>query len=304
MKYFSPLMPFILALVFLLWLPVFREITLVNCLLQLVLFALVVCLPTWRTGRMSWVDIGWPWGLVVIGIVTWLYGTGDSVRVALVSLAYIFAGARMGFGALKLWQIGHLAQELPRYEYQKQRWQRAGKSNQGLAMQVEALLQGFANASFLALPAFLISTNSSAQISPLEVMGIAIWCGAFVMESIADSQKLRFAKSMKKAGRKWQVCNVGLWRYSRHPNYFAEWMVWNGLIIAAIPSLIALIPVLTVWLAAILAIGLAVVSRIMYTTLVYYTGAVPSEYYSAIKRPDYASYQKTTNRFFPGPVQK
>ncbi len=42
-------------------------------------------------------------------------------------------------------------------------------------------------------------------------------------------------------------------------------------------------------------------SRLMYTKLVYHTGAVPSEYYSAQKRPDYKTYQKTTNRFFPGP---
>jgi len=46
--------------------------------------------------------------------------------------------------------------------------------------------------------------------------------------------------------------------------------------------------------------SLLYVSRIMYTTLVYYTGAVPSEYYSVQKRPDYKKHQQTTNMFFPG----
>jgi steroid 5-alpha reductase family enzyme len=94
---------------------------------------------------------------------------------------------------------------------------------------------------------------------------------------------------------------VGLWRYSRHPNYFAEWMVWTALVIASIPSWLALRPVepLVVWV--LLGAGLLFVSRAMYSTLVYYTGAVPSEYYSVRKRPEYETYQRETNRFFPGP---
>ena len=44
-----------------------------------------------------------------------------------------------------------------------------------------------------------------------------------------------------------------------------------------------------------------IASRMMYKTLVYTTGAIPSEYFSLQKRPDYKEYQKTTNRFFPGP---
>ena len=125
--------------------------------------------------------------------------------------------------------------------------------------------------------------------------------GAFVLESVADKQKLSFLKAMKKERKSNQVCNVGLWKYSRHPNYFAEWMVWNGLIIASIPSWIALYERESLVIWALLGCGLLLVSRFMYTTLVYYTGAVPSEHYSAQKRPAYADYQKTTNIFFPGP---
>ena len=276
------------------------SISLTNGILQLLLFAIVVCLPTWRTGRMSYVDIGWPWGLTVIGVLTWLYGEGDSVRVAIVSIAYIFAGSRMGFGALKMWKLGMLKTELPRYEYQKRRWQKAGKKNTALAMQVEAISQGLANASFLAIPAFIIAANPNATISILEIVGIAVWLGAFLMESVADMQKLTFLRNMKKLGEKNKVCNVGLWKYSRHPNYFGEWMVWNGLVIASIPSWIALYQQESIFIWGLLGAGLFFVSRIMYITLVYHTGAVPAEYYSAQKRPEYKSYQQTTNIFFPG----
>ena len=300
MKYFSPLIPFILGWVLLLLSENLTSISFTNGALQLLLFVFVVCLPTWRTGRMSYVDIGWPWGVALIGIITWLYSEGDSARIATISILYILIGSRMGMGALKMWRLGMLNTEFPRYEYQKKRWKKAGKNNTMLAMQIEGILQGLANASFLAMPAFIIATNSSTTISILEIVGILIWLGAFVMESIADMQKISFLKKMKASGEKNKVCNVGLWKYTRHPNYFAEWMVWNGLIIASIPSWILLYDIesMTIWI--LLGLGLLFTSRMMYTTLVYHTGAIPSEYYSLKKRPDYKTYQERTNIFFPG----
>lgn len=301
MKYFSPLFPFILGWGLLLFSENLTSISFTNGVLQLLLFALVVCLPTWRTGRMSYVDIGWPWGVALIGIITWLYVEGDSFRIATVSILYILIGSRMGMGALKMWRLGMLKTEFPRYEYQKKRWKKAGKNNTMLAMQIDGILQGLANASFLAMPAFIIATNSNTMISMLEIVGVFIWLGAFVMESIADMQKISFLKKMKASGEKNKVCNVGLWKYTRHPNYFAEWMVWNGLIIASIPSWILLYDTesMTIWI--LLGLGLLFTSRMMYTTLVHHTGAIPSEYYSLKKRPDYKTYQETTNIFFPGP---
>jgi steroid 5-alpha reductase family enzyme len=81
-------------------------------------------------------------------------------------------------------------------------------------------------------------------------------------------------------------------------------MVWNGLIIAAIPSWWALQSAENTLVWGLLGAGLLFTSRMMYSTLVYLTGAVPSEYYSAQKRPDYITYQQRTNRFFPGPLRE
>tara|TARA_B100000809_G_scaffold58265_1_gene54660 strand:- start:133 stop:1092 length:960 start_codon:yes stop_codon:yes gene_type:complete len=301
--YFIPLLPFVAGWLLLLVTEQFFALSLVNGVAQLVLFAFVVCLPTWRTGRMSYVDIGWPWGLTVIGILTWIYGEGDSLRVAIVSIAYIFAGSRMGLGAIKLLISGHLDKELPRYEFQKKRWSKAGKTNTALAMQIEAIVQGVANAAFLAFPAFIIASNPSEEISIFEIIGIVIWLASFIMESVADAQKLKFLRAMKKSGARNTVCNIGLWKYSRHPNYFAEWMVWNALVIASISSWLQLYPNMSVIIFVLLGVGLLMTSRIMYVTLVTYTGAVPAEYYSVQKRPAYKDYQQTTNMFFPGPTK-
>ena len=301
MKYFKPFIPFIACWILLFNSNNFQSIALINGIGQLVLFLFVVCIPIWKTGRMSYVDIGWPWGVALIGLITYCQINTITLSKTLVITAYILIGSRMGLGALKMWSMGLLKKEFPRYEYQKIRWEKSNKTNTGLAMQVEALSQGLANASFLAIPIFLISVSPSTQLSALEIIGFTIFILSIVFETIADYQKLKFLKEMKRQNKKNMVCDIGLWKYTRHPNYFAEWMVWNGLIIASIPSYISLFDSEALWLWIMIGVALLYTSRIMYITLVYLTGAVPSEYYSVQKRPAYKAYQQSTNIFFPGP---
>ena len=300
MKYFKPFIPFIACWILLFSSNNFQSIALINGISQLVLFLFVVCIPIWKTGRMSYVDIGWPWGVALIGLITYCQINTITLSKTLVITAYILIGSRMGLGALKMWSMGLLKKEFPRYEYQKIRWEKSNKTNTGLAMQVEALSQGLANASFLAIPIFLISVSPLSKLSTLEIVGFTIVILSLVFETIADYQKLKFLKEMKRQNKQNMVCDVGLWKYTRHPNYFAEWMVWNGLIIASIPSYISLFDSEALWLWIMIGVALLYTSRIMYITLVYLTGAVPSEYYSAQKRPAYKAYQQSTNIFFPG----
>merc|ERR1712130_505523 len=107
------------------------------------------------------------------------------------------------------------------------------------------------------------------------------------------------------------VCEVGLWRYSRHPNYFCEWMVWCSLALSSLPSLLAFCSAQQELLITKVGLsgGLLFVVHAMYQCLVNYTGAVPAEFYSIKKRPvgcankkilAYAEYQKRVNMFFPG----
>ena len=300
LNYFQPLYPFLIGWAVILISNSFAVIGLVNGLVQLALFALVVCVPIWRTGRMSYVDIGWPWGLVLMALLAFGLSDGFWLRSLVISLLLVGVGLRMGLGALNFWRLGLLKKELPRYQYQRIRWQEEGKHHEGLALQVDAIAQGLANASFLALPIFMLAANPSQQFSLLEVVGLSVSLVALCLESLADVQKVNFLRAMKRQGKYNQVCDVGLWRYCRHPNYFYEWMVWNGMVIAAVPSWLALqgSESLTIW--GMLGVGLLFTSKVMYKTLVYTTGAVPSEYYSEQKRAGYQDYQQRTNRFFPG----
>ena len=270
-----------------------------NGLLQVLLFISVVCIPAYFTKRMSYVDIGWPWGLVLIGVLVLVLGEGYWLRKYIVSGMYLFAGLRMGIGSLILLKKGHLDTELSRYKYQRKRWKKAGYTNIDISLQYEIMLQCFANITFLVIPAILQAFNPQEFLSPLEILGYLFWLVFFGMEHFADIQKQQFSKKAFLENRKKQVCNVGLWKYSRHPNYFAEWMVWNSLILSSLPSLFYfyLAERHLIWLG--LLVSLFYLSIIMYKTLVYYTGAIPSEYYSLKKRPDYKKYKKNTNMFFP-----
>ena len=274
----------------------FQNFLLINLISQIFIFLFIVCIPAYFTERMSYVDIAWPFGLVAIGIISFFYGDGYLLKKSIISMLYIIAGLRMGIGALILLKKGYLNKELPRYSYQRIRWKKKGFINDKFSVQYEILLQCFANATFLAIPAILISNNSSQSFSIIEITGFLVWAIFFFLEHISDLQKQKFLINAKKNNLKNQVCNVGLWKYTRHPNYFSEWMIWNGLIIASFSSLLVNNSML-IFLST--TISLLYITILMYQTLVFLTGAIPSEYYSLIKRPDYKSYKQTTNMFFP-----
>ena len=287
---------FIIVFVIFFQIEKFKDFLLVNLVTQLLVFLFAACIPAYLTKRMSYVDIAWPFGLISIGIITLFFGEGYVPRKIIISSLYLIAGLRMGLGALLLLKKGYLDKELPRYQFQRIRWNKKGFTNHSISIQYEILLQCFANITFLVIPAILISNNTLEYFTIFEIIGFVLWIVFFALEHIADIQKQAFLINSKKNKLKNQVCDVGLWSYTRHPNYFSEWMIWNALILASFSSLIY---TEKIYIFIGLLTSLLYVSFLMYQTLVFLTGAVPSEYYSLIKRPDYKKYQKTTNMFFP-----
>ena len=276
----------------------FDRILYLNLLFQLILFFIVVCIPIYKTKRMSYVDISWPWGLVVIGIVNYSHNEGSELMLLISTSIVSIIGLRMGIGAIGLLKQGYLKKELSRYQYQRILWEKEKKSNTHLALQVDAITQGLANATFLAIPIFISGSSSSESLNFIEYFGLTVWLVSIVLETVADRQKLNFLRKMKIDGMKNQVCNIGLWKYTRHPNYFFEWMVWNGVIIFSFPSLIGLAS-LSQSNKVMIGICILFASKLMYDTLVHKTGAIPSEYFSLKKRPLYKEYMETTSQFFP-----
>jgi steroid 5-alpha reductase family enzyme len=121
--------------------------------------------------------------------------------------------------------------------------------------------------------------------------------GCWSLEWLSDRQKRRFAARSERTA----TCNVGLWRYSRHPNYFFQWLGWVSLATAVTPALLHVARDSSVMAVAALTLALVGACAFMLWTLLELTGIKPAEHFSARKRPGYAEYQRTTRSFVPGP---
>jgi steroid 5-alpha reductase family enzyme len=138
-------------------------------------------------------------------------------------------------------------------------------------------------AVFFSLPALFASLNPAPMLSPLELGACGMWMVGFAGETTADRQLLRFRKNPENGGR---TCQSGLWRYSRHPNYFFEWVMWvaYGLFASASPW---------GWLAF-------ACPAAMLCVLFSATGIPPAEAQALRSRGDeYREYQRTTSVFVP-----
>jgi steroid 5-alpha reductase family enzyme len=83
------------------------------------------------------------------------------------------------------------------------------------------------------LPLLVVALNTDPQWHALEIIGAVIFLVALVGESSADAELAAFKSKHANQGA---VCDVGLWRYSRHPNYFFEWLIWIGYALFALAS--------------------------------------------------------------------
>lgn len=144
----------------------------------------------------------------------------------------------------------------------------------------------------LSIPFYLalFSTRPPGSVfgwHPLELLGLLICFIGLVGESIADHQ-LKQYRALPKPHPDGPVCRKGLWRYSRHPNYFFEWTIWVGFALFALPAPYG-------WM------GL-VSPLLMWHFLVNVTGIPMTEALSLRSKGDaYREYQRTTNAFFLGP---
>jgi len=300
-----------------------------NACAQLALFVCVCQIPALVTGRMAYVDIAWPWGLVVLASNLFAYSSstseGSFMRKTIMCVCLGLHGLRMGLGALSLfgkmtkWTY-RFENDLPRYRYARVRWEtQCGMSARGwwLKVQHDTLQQCFANVAILSAPIALACFSEHPNIRPLEIAGVSVWALAWIFENMADVQKLNFVRKIKsdlracdkqdlKRRTELKTACLGiapyaggeywLWSKCRHPNYFFEWLAWIGLCVAAIP---ALLEIRNLFVRAGFAFVLFAVVRFFYDCLCHWTGAGPAEHYSVLKRPKYRTYQETVRCFFP-----
>ena len=227
-----------------------------------------------RTGNAGIVDVGWAFSLGLSAIFLALWMDGDAVRRCLV------AGMGGLWGFRLAWHIHHRSHGKPedgRYQQLRKDWGAQTEPRMFRFYQFQALSVGL-----LALP-FALAAGDYAPWRWIDGAALVLWVLAWSGETWADAQLAAFKKSNHPPGT---VFRSGLWNYSRHPNYFFEWLNWCAFALIALPAPAGWIAILAP-------------ASILYL-LLRVTG-IPATEEQAVrsKGEAYRDYQRTTSAFVP-----
>lgn len=235
----------------------------------------------YRRKDAGWVDVGWTVGTGGLGV---LYAClGDGASLPRLTIGVLSAAWGLRLTAHLLPRLLRATAEEPRYARLRTRWLRHTELRLFLMFQAQAVL-----ALVLASTFHAAATQPGASSPRFVLLGIALWIIGWVGETIADHQLARFKADPTHRGR---VCDVGLWRYSRHPNYFFEWVLWIGYGFIGTGGH-------DTWLAW---VGPAIMGGL----LVFVTGIPPSEQQALRTRGEaYRDYMTRTSPFLPLPPRR
>jgi steroid 5-alpha reductase family enzyme len=226
----------------------------------------------------SIVDMFWGAGFVLIAWVAWRLNSPAGSRVLLLVILTTVWGLRLSL--FLLWRNwGHGEDR----RYAAMRAQHHGSRFWWVSLFTVFLLQG-AILWFVSLPIQVAAAkNVASPLGWLDAAGIMLWSVGLFFETIGDWQLARFKADPNNAG---QVMDRGLWRFTRHPNYFGDFCVWWGLYLIAAAG------------GASWTVGSPLLMSLL---LMKVSGVTLLEKTITDRRPGYAAYKARTNAFFPGP---
>lgn len=225
----------------------------------------------------SIVDAFWGAGFVVVMVIAWLLNAPAATRVLLLAALVAVWGLRLSLFLLR--------RNLHHGEDRRYAAMRTGYGHRfwWVSLGTVFALQGLI-LWFVSLPLQLAAIkNEPSGLGWLDAAGAVLWSIGVFFEVVGDWQLARFKADPNHAG---QVMDRGLWRYTRHPNYFGDFCVWWGLYLIATAG----------------GAGWTVGSPLLMSFLLMrVSGVTLLESTITDRRPGYAAYQARTNAFFPGP---
>ncbi len=233
------------------------------------------------TGSGGWTDVFWTGSVGLLAARAALQPSegASPVRQAIVAALVALWAVRLGGYILaRTWRSGHVD---PRYETLKRSWGGWGWKAWGFLM-IQA-----ATVVVLVIAVRAAAARPDPTVGWREGLGAAIVLAAVAGEHLADRQMAAFRRNPANAN---QVAEVGLWAWSRHPNYFFEWLGWLAYPVMAVqPGYPA------GWLSLL-------APALMWWLLNHVSGVPPLEAQMLKSRPDaYRAYQARVSRFFPRP---
>ncbi|MBM3973923.1 MAG: DUF1295 domain-containing protein [Planctomycetes bacterium] len=229
-----------------------------------------------RTNDATSVDAAWAAAIGALALAAAAAGDGHAVqRVAAAAVAGVWSG-RLSWHLIAHRVLSHAGED-GRYRAMRQHWGTRAHARFFWFYQLQA-----AAAFLFALPFWFVAGHDAPALAPAQFAGLAVIVAAQALEALADRQLEAHRRDPSLRGR---ACRRGLWRYSRHPNYFFEWLTWCGIALLAAPA----------------AGWWAVVQPAAMFVLVRFVSGVPYTELQALKSrgDDYRRYQQETNAFVP-----
>lgn len=256
-------------------------------MLKLVLFAwalaaglqLLLWLVAQRTKNAGIVDVGWAASFAFVVALFAVLAETPAAGFAPMAIVVGLWSARLSLHLIA--RGAATGPEEGRYQELRRRWAPHASRSFFVFFQAQAALTGFLSLSMVA--PFVFAPH--AGLEWLRWVGTALSLIGIVGESVADVQLERFRRAHKGQGR---VCDVGLWRYSRHPNYFFEWLVWIGYALHCLAYPWG-------WLA--------LSGQALIVTSIWKVTGIPATEAQALRSRGeaYRRYQETTSVFVPWP---
>lgn len=239
------------------------------------IFMIVLYLIAQAKKDNSIVDIGWGLGFTLVALTCMWYQKGYDARQLLVTALVCVWGIRLAV-YLGIRSIGR-GEDFRYAEFRRQWGNRAAL----IAFFRVFMLQGLIMLA-LAYPIIRVHTEpSGGSLDAAAYAGLAVWIVGFTFQVVGDAQLRRFKQQRR---NKEEVLKEGLWRYTRHPNYFGEAAMWWGIAII-------MLPVPGGWGAWI--------SSLLINLLLLKVSGVPFLDRRYADNPAYQQYKKETNRFVP-----
>lgn len=252
-------------------------------LLGLVLLLWVVSL---QIDDVSFVDSFWGGGMALLALASWLRLAEPGPLATLLMAMTVLWGGRLAIHLYRRWRREG---EDPRYARMMRKPREQGR------FAIAALTKVFLGQAVLLFvvsspaQAGIVAAGGVQPISGLALVGFALWLIGIVFEWVGDWQLARFRADPANKG---EVMDRGLWRYTRHPNYFGDACAWWGIWLAAASA--------GWWIAAWTVAG----PLFLTFTLTRWSGKPLLEAGMAKRRPGYADYVRRTSGFFPLPPKK
>ncbi len=219
-------------------------------------------------------DIAWGLGFIMLAVFSYVQGEFDLDRGFLVTLLVLIWGSRLSY---HIFRRNRNKSEDKRYAAWRVAW---GKLFVVRSYAQVFLLQGVLML-LISIPVIMINTAQTSVWTVFDILGLLVWVCGFYFESVGDRQLRTFLSDPTNKGK---ILNTGLWKYTRHPNYFGEVAQWWGIWIIALSvphGFLALIGPLTI------------------TFLILKVSGVPMLEKSMAENPLFDEYRKTTSVFVP-----